>query len=1223
MKKLLLLAVCVFTASMAFCQTTLTGTVKDKESGEPLINASVLITKSGVLVRGIVTDFDGNFSENLEPGTYDVEIKYSGYQSQKMKGILVKAGKANPVTFEMANESQNLEEIVIKEYKVPIIDKDNTAQGATITSEQIRNLPTKNVNGIVAVSAGASSIDAGDVSIRGGRTDQTVYYLDGIRYTGRSIPASEIEQLQVITGGIEAQYGDVAGGIVSQTSKGPSSKHSGGLELETSQFLDAYGYNLISGNVSGPIWKKRDSVTKVERTIIGYRFSVQLNDFKDDDPPAYGVYRAKESTIQRLSKDPISLFRGTQFVTGQFLDPEKDVEFIKFNPGEENKTRDFIGKLDFKPTSNIDFSVTGVYATVNDRFTPGVNGESDGVGETVGNGSWTLLNWNHNPYRKTDTYRGLFRFRHKLGRTRAVDASEDASTANLSPISNFYYTLQGGYENILETTQDPIHKNNFFNYGFVGKFDRSWEPAYDQQSGDHVGYVPLVRGYTDGTINPVFTAYNKILPVGNAAFNIEAYNAFNGQLLTSNTTLWTGLHTNVGSIYNRFTKSDDEIITAQLTSGFDLTPRGNSNSRHNIQFGFLFEQRIDRGYTLTPFELWRTGRLLANNHITGIDTTCVAYYDTLGRPVFCGLISPNPEARFYKELRRVINPSGDQEKLAKEYVNIDQLDPSQLSLGMFSSRELTDQSLVGFRGYDYQGNKLSRGVKFEDFFKRDANGNYSYLVAPNTPIYAAGYVQDKFTYKDIIFRVGVRADYYDANTKVIKDQYSLYDILGAKTFHEKFGGNKPGNIGDDYKVYTNSEGGSSVKAYRYGNNWYFPNGTLANSSSSIFGENNLVFPSYLQPSDSLRSIRGNYFIVDNSFEDYKPQVNIMPRIAFSFPISDDANFFAHYDILTQRPTSNSFVSPLQYLYWDLAGRTPAENGNLKPSRTVDYEVGFQQKLSSSSGLKISAYYKELRDMIQRTTLSKVATIGTYDTYGNLDFGTVKGFNFTYDLRRTNNFEFTAAYTLQFADGTGSDPNTQRGLTGKGINIRNIFPFTYDERHRFSFLADYRYGEGKKYNGPRIAGIDIFSNAGVNLQLITASGRPFSPGASITRFDGQGYLGSINGARLPWNYNMDIRVDKNIVLKRYENRNPLSVNVYFRVQNLLNTKNIIGVYRGSKDARDDGYLATPRGQVDINTTRTVYGQDNVQYFIDQYNWRLLDPDKFSLPRRMFVGAIFEF
>ena len=46
-------------------------------------------------------------------------------------------------------------------------------------------------------------------------------------------------------------------------------------------------------------------------------------------------------------------------------------------------------------------------------------------------------------------------------------------------------------------------------------------------------------------------------------------------------------------------------------------------------------------------------------------------------------------------------------------------------------------------------------------------------------------------------------------------------------------------------------------------------------------------------------------LAKNAFKDYEPVVNVMPRVAFSFPISDEALFFAHYDVLTQRPVSES------------------------------------------------------------------------------------------------------------------------------------------------------------------------------------------------------------------------------------------------------------------------------------------------------------------------------
>ncbi|MDV7400734.1 hypothetical protein RZS08_55470, partial [Arthrospira platensis SPKY1] len=109
----------------------------------------------------------------------------------------------------------------------------------------------------------------------------------------------------------------------------------------------------------------------------------------------------------------------------------------------------------------------------------------------------------------------------------------------------------------------------------------------------------------------------------------------------------------------------------------------------------------------------------------------------------------------------------------------------------------------------------------------------------------------------------------------------------------------------------------------------------------------------------------------------------------------------------------------------------------------------------------------MRDMIQSRVFGFVAApINTYTTYDNLDFGTVKGFTFQYDLRRTGNVSLQAAYTLQFADGTGSDANSSRGLATVGIQ-RTLYPLSFDERHRFNLSMDYRYGSGKRYNGPRL------------------------------------------------------------------------------------------------------------------------------------------------------------
>ncbi|MEI6410437.1 MAG: TonB-dependent receptor, partial [Bacteroidota bacterium] len=559
------------------------------------------------------------------------------------------------------------------------------------------------------------------------------------------------------------------------------------------------------------------------------------------------------------------------------------------------------------------------------------------------------------------------------------------------------------------------------------------------------------------------------------------------------------------------------------------------------------------------------------------------------------------------------------------WVNIHSLTPEQLSLDMFAPRELMEQNLVNYRGYDFKGNKVNDNVVFNDFFTaKDADGIRSFPVAALQPLYQAAFLKDKFTFNKMIFSLGLRVERFDLNTKVMRDQYSLYNVMSAKDYYATIPGTpaRPGTIGDDYKVYVESPQNLRPKAFRNGNTWYFADGTQANDGNVIFG-GGVVTPMYSDYSSS----RGNVatpiedpnFNPNSSFEDYKPQVNWLPRLAFSFPISKDANFFAHYDVLVQRPPSNWEVTPLDYFYFYTPGRTPSNNANLKPERVVDYEVGFQQRLNQNSALKFSAYYREMRDMIQRRTVLYVPVIGRYDTYGNVDFGTVKGFTLQYDLRRIQNTELKLAYTLQFADGTGSDAESQKGLTTRG-NIRTLFPLNFDERHNIQAIIDYRFDDGKAYNGPRIAGKDVLANFGVNLIVSAVSGRPYTAKIRPTRFDGAGTVGSVNGSRLPWRINVDLRVDKSFDLTT-KGKNPLSINVYLRASNLLNALNVIGVYGATGSATNDGYLASPDGR---SVLRGIAEQGlNQQAYRDSYSWLLSNPGKYAQPRRIYVGAVLGF
>ncbi len=1236
--------------------TSLSGNISDKDTGEPILFGNVAIYKEGNLVTGVETDFDGNYSfSNMDPGTYNVEATYVGYQPQRITDVVVYAGKSNILNIQIGEDGGiDLIEVEVIAYREPLIEQDNTTQGSIVTSEEIKNLPTRSINGLAATSAGVSSGDDGDaLAIRGSRTEGTVYIVDGILTRGNLIPESEIDQLQVITGGVDASYGDVSGGVISITTKGPSSRFGGGIEAETSELFDNYGYNLLRANVSGPILK-RQYEDGTETSILGFRFSGQYRLRRDDDPPALPIYVINDESRQELIDNPMKevVINGLPSIipSGQELTND-NVDILDYRPNEKEELYNFTAKLDARLSDAIDVTVSGNYSDRSDLFTPGY-GSTTPANErgtfSEWRGTWTTLNSHNNPIELDRRYRGNFRFRHKLGKQGVSQNTAEGEDRKASIIQNAAYTLQFGYEKNLYTRQDTRHEDDFFSYGHIGNFDYQWVPTIGESDWSEANIIPFLGptahedylrefvGYTPGASNPTLTNYNKLFE---DTSNDNDFILVNGDYRGEAHEVWN-FHDNIGTVYNLYQQRDRDYYTFRATSSFEIVPGGSSNKgRHNIQFGINYEQRFLRGYDIRPNALWILARSQVNRHLSGVDTSNVVghffedFNGFIPSPLDSfALLAPNNFAEdfegnyFFERVRQIDGTP------VEEFFNVDKLNPDQLSLGLFSAQELNDNTSISlnYYGYDYKGEKLGNDVSFDDFFSStDENGVRDFPIGSFQPIYAAAYIQDKFTFKDVIFRLGLRVDRYDANTKVLKDPYTLYEGMNARDFYaldETSALTKPLTVEDDFVVYINgdSERSTDVAAYRDGEQWYFPNGEAANDGNIIFGSG-VVTPRYY--ANRVNNIRDKDFDINNSFEDFEPKLIWMPRLAFSFPISEDANFFAHYDILVQRPSSGqALTTPLQYLYMEERSNILFQNPNLKPQRTVDYEVGFQQKISNSSALKIAAYYKEMRDMIQRRPYLYVASpISTYTTFDNQDFGTVKGFSLQYDLRRTKNITVNASYTLQFADGTGSDTGSQAGLTSNG-NLRTLFPLNFDERHRLNVTLDYRYGNGPKYTGPKILGNDIFANAGINLNGSAVSGRPYSSEIVPDLLGSRGRNSALNGARRPWNYWLNLKIDKQFTftLNKAEpntKKRNLGLNVYLRIQNLLDQQNVINVYRFTGSPEDDGYLTSSFGEDAIR--QTVESGQLLDSYLASYQWREVNPTFYSLPRRMFLGASFNF
>lgn len=116
------------------------------------------------------------------------------------------------------------------------------------------------------------------------------------------------------------------------------------------------------------------------------------------------------------------------------------------------------GKIDFKPTSNVNFTLGASmdYAN-NNQFRY----------------SYSLMNYSNNQQYISNTIRTYGRMTWKFGNNESNKDIKEAST-----IKNAFFSMQVGYTSQKETYQDATHKNRLFDYGYIGDFQQSKAPSY-------------------------------------------------------------------------------------------------------------------------------------------------------------------------------------------------------------------------------------------------------------------------------------------------------------------------------------------------------------------------------------------------------------------------------------------------------------------------------------------------------------------------------------------------------------------------------------------------------------------------------------------------------------------------------------------------------------------------------------------------------------------------
>jgi outer membrane receptor protein involved in Fe transport len=247
-----LLTYCLFGISLLACSVCaqqggkgrIEGSVVDAKTNEELPGANVLI--KGTYYGGS-SKLDGSVKiENVNPGSYTLEVTLLGYKSVQFTNFKVEAGQTARFTAKMQETVLALDKEVVVVGERPLFDIEETASRRNVGQEDIQAAALTKVEAIVAQSPGVVFSD-NEIHIRGGRTHEAALLLDGVSIQdplagtgfGLQVSPQSIQDVEVITGGYNAEYGQATSGIVNITTREGSDKYSGSISYK----LDHFGFN--------------------------------------------------------------------------------------------------------------------------------------------------------------------------------------------------------------------------------------------------------------------------------------------------------------------------------------------------------------------------------------------------------------------------------------------------------------------------------------------------------------------------------------------------------------------------------------------------------------------------------------------------------------------------------------------------------------------------------------------------------------------------------------------------------------------------------------------------------------------------------------------------------------------------------------------------------------------------------------------------------------------
>jgi outer membrane receptor protein involved in Fe transport len=267
--------------------------------------------------------------------------------------------------------------------------------------------------------------------------------------------------------------------------------------------------------------------------------------------------------------------------------------------------------------------------------------------------------------------------------------------------------------------------------------------------------------------------------------------------------------------------------------------------------------------------------------------------------------------------------------------------------------------------------------------------------------------------------------------------------------------------------------------------------------------------------------------------------------------------------------------------------TPFGNPDLKPQRTIMYEIGFRQQFLDDFVIDATGFYRDIRDWITADIPTSTLNGVTYSLYTNKDYSNVSGITINFSKRFSNHYSIDLNYTFQVAEGSNSNPDDAfNAALNNEAPVIYLSPLNWDQRHNFNL--NFLVGD---------------NDWNVSLLFKYSTGFPYTP--SVTQATSDRGLSTgfeSNSLYRPTQFDIDLYANYTFKLMGFD------LTAYMKVFNLLDTRNVVNVFSDT-------------GAPDYTTSTQNVGYDPARpNTVDEY---IKYPTNYGVPRLVQTGIEFKF